>query len=58
MRKYFTSLIIMACLCVFACSLKDAAVSGVIFEELSAEDAVASAAEQGKLVMIDVFSPT
>lgn len=58
MRKYFSSLIIIACLCAFSCALKDAAVSGVTFEGLSAEDAVASAAEQGKLVMIDVFSPT
>ncbi|MFC2156691.1 hypothetical protein ACFLT9_02515 [Acidobacteriota bacterium] len=59
MKKSTAVLFVLACLCLFACSPTETpTVTGVTFEDLSVDQAVAKAAEENKLVLIDVFSPT
>lgn len=65
MKKYFTVLVVMVGLCLFACkpgvksdTAADVATGGVEFQKLSLEDAVAKAKAQDKLIMVDFYSPT
>lgn len=68
MQKQGFALVVILCLCIFACSSgkkadvakADDAVeqAGVVWQELSLDEAFAKAKEQNKLVMIDFFSPT
>ena len=57
--------VVVMCLLVFACSTGEQGVSagaelstGVAWAGLSLDDAKVEAANQNKLIMIDVFSPT
>jgi thioredoxin-related protein len=62
MKKYFSIFVIIMCLFIFACTTgeekNDSGRTGVAFETLSLQDALASAQNQNKLIMIDFFSPT
>ena len=66
MKRQFAVFVVIACLCFFACSTEDkpeavegdALETGVTFQKLSLDDALVSAKNQNKLVMIDFFSPT
>jgi hypothetical protein len=62
-RLCFT--VVLMCLLVFACSTGEKGVtsgtemaSGVAWAQLSLDEAKVEAANQNKLIMIDVFSPT
>ncbi|MBU1185752.1 MAG: hypothetical protein KJ908_02555 [Acidobacteria bacterium] len=65
MKRYFTVLVVMVGLCLFACkpgaksdTAADVATGGVEFQKLSLEDAVAKAKARDKLIMVDFYSPT
>ena len=64
MKKHFTGLVIMMGLCFFAChpgaksDTPGTEKSGIAFQKLTFEDAVAQAKAQDKLIMVDFYSPT
>ena len=62
MKKNLTIFVVIACLCIFACSTGDKSVEtepvGVSWEAMSLQDAVVKAEAQNKLILIDFFSPT
>ena len=63
MKKGFILMGIM-CFIIFACSTKDrikkeeTALDGVKFQKITLAEAKELAGQQGKLVMVDFFSPT
>ena len=62
MKKGFI-IIGVFCFILFACSTKEPAqkqegISGVQFQKLTLDEATELAAKQGKLVLIDFFSPS
>ena len=62
MKKYLTVFVVIMSLCILACSTskksEENGSSGVAWETMSLDDAVAKAADQNKLIIIDFFSPT
>ena len=62
MKKYFTVFVVIMGLCVFACSTGEKSEEngsmGVAWETMSLDDAIAKAADQNRLILIDFFSPT
>lgn len=65
MKVRLSFIVAMMCLLVLACSTGEKAISagaemtaGVAWAKLSLDDAKVEAANQNKLIMIDVFSPT
>ena len=62
MKKYFSISVVIMCLFIFACTgvleKKDSGRTGVDFQTLSLQDALTTAQNQNKLIMIDFFSPT
>jgi len=68
MKKQWFSMVVIVSLCIFACSTGEKtevadtgdtiAQAGIVWQELSLDEALAQAKEQNKLVMIDFFSPT
>lgn len=66
MKRNLIVFAVVLSLFVFACTSKqkaekaeeDAVLSGVAFEKLSLQDALAKAQDQSKLILIDFFSPT
>jgi hypothetical protein len=65
MKVRLSFIVAVMCLLVLACSTGEQAVSagaemtaGVAWAKLSLDDAKVEAANQNKLIMIDVFSPT
>jgi phosphoribosylaminoimidazole-succinocarboxamide synthase len=59
MKVRLSFIVAVMCLLVLACSTGEKAVStGVAWAGLSLDDAKLEAANQNKLIMVDVFSPT
>lgn len=64
MKKHFTIMIVIMCLCIFACApgekTETAATEdgGVSWTKASFQDTLTLAKEQNKLIVIDFFSPT
>jgi hypothetical protein len=59
MKVRLSFIVGVMCLLVLACSTGEMAVSsGVAWAGLSLDDAKVEAANQNKLIMVDVFSPT
>ena len=68
MKKQWFALVVIVSLCIFACSSGEktevaeaddtVAQAGIVWQELSLDEAFAKAKEQNKLIMIDFFSPT
>ncbi len=65
MKKHFASIVVVMALCLLACSTgeqgepaADSGTSGVVWAQLSLDDAKVQAANENKLIMVDVFSPT
>jgi thioredoxin-related protein len=62
MKKHFNIFVVIMCLFILACTSgiekKESGRTGVAFETLSLQDALTTAQNQNKLIMIDFFSPT
>ncbi len=66
MKRYLGFIVIGMSLCVLACSTGEKgelaadteASGGVVWAQLTLDDAKVQAASENKLIMVDVFSPT
>jgi len=64
MKKHFTLLVVIMCLCIFACTPGEKTEpakqneGGTSWAKAGFQDTLALAKEQNKLIVIDFFSPT
>ena len=66
MKIRLSFIVVMMCLCILACttgekgdlSAETEVAGGVVWAQLTLDNAKVQAANQNKLIMIDVFSPT